>query len=459
MRKDLIIIGLLLLLQNGVSYSQTLQVSLSPDKSKVDRNAQEGKATVIFDSNIEDLSIVCTDENPDEPIVKVTDNLWYMHIDAKKDIESDGICYRNFLLKSSSSAEYYLTTEPISPKQVLYYTVFLPEIAGGVPIKVNASFDLGFDRGNYPENVIGLVSTLSQHRLGFGCDTINVYRNLRENQYDQVYSITPKGIINNLNVGDILTFIPNNESFNSISLTLTDSIFRTNEVKLFFLRKRHSLRGYVIDEYNQKPVQNCKVNLFLGSYEDTKKDFWGNYFSTSSIYNKQGYRRNYETGESLSEYSTEKNGYFGWKDCIIDYTYYITVKPPRGYARIGFNDGVNIKPKDNVNDSLTIRIKPVVVKGIVTDGKKVISDVGIECETLYGKIIATTGQDGRFEIIGPTSEFIRFVHNDFRVMDVKFDDYYLFQDEVFDITINMRKGNRKIPFKGEYKWGDIKEIK
>lgn len=106
--------------------AQTLQVTLSPDKSKVDRNAKEGKATIIFDSNIEDLSIICTDENPNEPIERVTDNLWYIRIDVKKDLESDGICYRNFLLKSSSSAEYYLTTEPISPKQVLYYTITLP---------------------------------------------------------------------------------------------------------------------------------------------------------------------------------------------------------------------------------------------------------------------------------------------------------------------------------------------
>ena len=108
MKKALIVISVLLILQFENSYSQTLQVTLSPDKSKVDRNAKEGKATIIFDSNIEDLSVVCTEENPNEPIERVTDNLWYIRIDVKKDIESDGICYRNFLLKSSSSAEFIL---------------------------------------------------------------------------------------------------------------------------------------------------------------------------------------------------------------------------------------------------------------------------------------------------------------------------------------------------------------
>ena len=124
--KFFFVIVVILFVGTRITRSQTLQVTLSPDRSKVDRNAKEGKATIIFDSNIEDLNIICTDENPDEPIIKVTENLWYTHIDVKKDLDADGICYRNFLLKSSSSAEYYLTTETISPRQVLYYTITKP---------------------------------------------------------------------------------------------------------------------------------------------------------------------------------------------------------------------------------------------------------------------------------------------------------------------------------------------
>ncbi len=117
--------GLLLLICSTTN-AQTLQVALSPDRSKVDRNAKDGMATILFESNVEDLSIVCTEEKPEEPIVKVTNNLWYTHIIVKKDIVSDGICYRNFILRSPASAEYFLTTEPISSKQVLYYTIALP---------------------------------------------------------------------------------------------------------------------------------------------------------------------------------------------------------------------------------------------------------------------------------------------------------------------------------------------
>lgn len=106
-------------------HAQTLQVSLS-SAPKVNRTTSGGTATIFFDSNIEDLSIICTEENPNEPITKINDHLWFVNIDVNKDIEIDGICYRNFLLKCAASAEYYLTTDDIAPNQVLYYTITLP---------------------------------------------------------------------------------------------------------------------------------------------------------------------------------------------------------------------------------------------------------------------------------------------------------------------------------------------
>lgn len=120
-----IVLGLLLLTCT-VTNAQTLQVSLSPDKSKVDRSTSNGTATIFFDTKVKGLNIVCTDENPNEPLIKASESLWFIHIDVNKDIDSDGVCYRNFLLTSESSSEYYLTTDAIMPNQVLYYTVVLP---------------------------------------------------------------------------------------------------------------------------------------------------------------------------------------------------------------------------------------------------------------------------------------------------------------------------------------------
>ncbi len=123
--KVLLVLGILLFMQHGFVYSQTLQVALS-SVPKINRNTSGGIATIFFDSNIEDLSIVGTEESPNEPITKINDHLWFVNIDVNKDIEADGICYRNYLLKCFASAEYFLTTEEIYPNQVLYYTITLP---------------------------------------------------------------------------------------------------------------------------------------------------------------------------------------------------------------------------------------------------------------------------------------------------------------------------------------------
>ena len=101
---------------------QTMQVALSYAPND-NRSTSKGTATIFFDSSIEDLSVVCTDENPDEPIVKVGENLWCMYIDTKKDIDYDDVCYRNFLIHSPSSEECYITTPIIEPNQVLYYSI------------------------------------------------------------------------------------------------------------------------------------------------------------------------------------------------------------------------------------------------------------------------------------------------------------------------------------------------
>ena len=126
-RSNTILLLCLLCWWLGHLHAQTLKVELSPDKSKVDRSVSNGTATIFFDSNVNELSIVSTDQNPDEQIQRIGDKFWVMHVNPKKDIELDNVCYRNFLLKCPSSAEYYLTTPEIGNNQVLYYTVILPD--------------------------------------------------------------------------------------------------------------------------------------------------------------------------------------------------------------------------------------------------------------------------------------------------------------------------------------------
>lgn len=119
-RNSIYIIGILFFTSIIHLQAQTLQVALS-SAPKVNRATTGGTATIFFDSDIEDLSIVCTEENPNEPITKINDHQWFVNIDVNKDIKADGICYRNYLLKCAASAEYFLTTDEIAPNQVLYF--------------------------------------------------------------------------------------------------------------------------------------------------------------------------------------------------------------------------------------------------------------------------------------------------------------------------------------------------
>ena len=63
---------------------QSYQVALSPTPQKnVNRTTSGGTTKIFFDSSVEGLSIICTDENPEEPIVKVGENLWCILMQRK----------------------------------------------------------------------------------------------------------------------------------------------------------------------------------------------------------------------------------------------------------------------------------------------------------------------------------------------------------------------------------------
>lgn len=103
---------------------QELKVKLSPDKRKIDRNANKGVSTIIFYSHVKDLTI--KDRWKDE-FLKPSERMFIYRIDTKKDLD-DGfeLSQRVFLLNSPKSSEYVLEIDEIKPNQVLYYTVILP---------------------------------------------------------------------------------------------------------------------------------------------------------------------------------------------------------------------------------------------------------------------------------------------------------------------------------------------
>lgn len=51
-----------------------------PSHSAVEAAVVDGTATIYFESNVDGLTIISTDENPEEPMMKIDPNLWYHRI-------------------------------------------------------------------------------------------------------------------------------------------------------------------------------------------------------------------------------------------------------------------------------------------------------------------------------------------------------------------------------------------
>lgn len=109
----------------SICNGQELRVTLSPDAHKVNRNANDGISTIIFDSKVKGLVI---NNGTDDQWTKPNDNLFVFFVDTKRDIlRGYELSQRAFVLNSPKSTEYLLEVDEILPNQVFYYTVILPD--------------------------------------------------------------------------------------------------------------------------------------------------------------------------------------------------------------------------------------------------------------------------------------------------------------------------------------------
>lgn len=122
--KKVVLMSMLIAASANV-FAQDLRVTLSPDKRKIDRNADNGIATIVFDSKVKGLTI---NSGSDDTWTMPSDNMFVYLIDTKQDLKN-GFEYskRVFVLNSPESTEYILEIDEILPKQFFYYTIVLPK--------------------------------------------------------------------------------------------------------------------------------------------------------------------------------------------------------------------------------------------------------------------------------------------------------------------------------------------
>lgn len=281
----------------------------------------------------------------------------------------------------------------------------------------------------------------------FGNDTIGnvkVFLNLKNNESDQLTMISSKqGLIGNVSKGDVLTIIPENKTYRPLTIHVEDSVIAKQHLDIYFKKKRMSVNGYVFDKYNNSPIKDVKIHLYyLNGLEDYTYSYWS-------------------IKDTLCTAQSKESGYFGFRNCVSDYTYYIEIFPPSGYHGLYVTNGINLKP--NELDSLKIALSPICIVGLVTDGKNPIKNAKIEYAGLYDDQTETL-DGGNFNIIGIKDKLITVSAQGFKTINLDISDYLLHvrRDPEWDkkynnppikpILIKLQKGNPSVIENGVYEY-------
>lgn len=118
------------------SLAQDLKVMPSPDANKINREASNGQASVVFETSLKDLTIYdeCNDERID-----LSNGITIFLIEPTSDeiFKELGYPKRQYILKTPKTRELLLSIEEILPQHVYYYTVTLPNI---FPLTISAEY-------------------------------------------------------------------------------------------------------------------------------------------------------------------------------------------------------------------------------------------------------------------------------------------------------------------------------
>ncbi len=121
------------------SFSQHLKVT-KEESTRVYRDLKKHNALIVFESAIEDLSIM---PNPSDSVVEQIHNkhkLYLIETDTRVNREEYPYYVpndRSFILKSPDSHEYSLDIENVQPKEVYFFTVVLPPY---FPLSISAEY-------------------------------------------------------------------------------------------------------------------------------------------------------------------------------------------------------------------------------------------------------------------------------------------------------------------------------
>ena len=250
--------GLLLLciLDVNLGPLQAQNLRSLPSKSAEDMAVVNGTATIFFESYVGDLNIISTDQNPEEPIIKIGPNLWRHCIDVNKDEEFDDVSYRVYDIYSAVFASCHLVTPLLDSGQILYYKICpkLTAIQNHGKSKVDRSTSDG-------------IATIF-----FDCKIDNITITQTDTLYDEsVLNINDNIWFTHINVKNIIGKGGTcNRDYLLKSPYSTDYILKTNnispnQVLYYTIAMSYELEPQMTDYHEEMAKNNKNATIFFES--------------------------------------------------------------------------------------------------------------------------------------------------------------------------------------------------
>lgn len=289
----------------------------------------------------------------------------------------------------------------IQGKKIYEVTILLPHRvqSTGTPIRLNIKTQKDYFNAWYSDEC-KIRSAL------VGKPDVDIYVNLKNGEYDShvkvEYSNFKDCLLADVHKGDVITIIPNKNTYATKSVTVVDSVISKKHLDFTIPRLGVNKVGLFIDEKTGLPIKNVHVDFY-----NLKRT---GYKPTEYLY-----------GSSESD----SIGRFVIKNCFSNYIYNVRVSG-QGYKFCSF---------DVIADTtqLIYKLTPKILKVHIHDGKKTIEGVKLVCKNLYNDTYYTNSS-GDVEIIGPLDKTFTISHPDYETIIVT-------REWDPDMIIKMKKGD------------------
>lgn len=292
--------------------------------------------------------------------------------------------------------------------------------SSGVPVRLNIE-----KQTDYYNPWFSAESTVRTALIKL--ESVDVYVNFKNDIFDSHIKVSENFIdilMGDIHVGDIITIIPSSDAYSTERIIIADSVVNKNLLNVKLYRKGAPIKGIFVDEKTGMPIPNVSIDLCVLNPQN-------------SSYGRSPSKKDVIYKTTI----TDRDGKYEVRNCFYKYIYNVQYSAP-GYQCPSFDV---IPLSDTI--TYTKKLAPVAFDIIVTDGKKPLKGVTINCKNIYNTTFQTD-ELGKATIVGAIDKSFIIKLEGFETLEIinKYNDTQ---------TIKMRRGNSNTIKKAEYDY--IKE--